>query len=439
MKLVGRLFVLFLLVALGGELRAEALVQDNWIVNVSGRIPNDMLTARGVPVNPIFLPFAFKAEVLPRKMNLLPEEEKSGAVGIRLESGDVTMEWFGRLVRRDSIRSRVQVYAAVTDPSTVRYLLNRLESQKAREEQMEREAVSQKKIPTLFQSEESRVPTLPAEMKGVALKKLSMWQSNSVANIQFTQNYISDNWHQGGESNVSLLSAYNWKTVYRDEKNIQFENELDWRAGFFSAPSDTLRTFRVNDDQLRLTTKFGYKAFQKWYYTGSFEFKTKLFNSYRPNSSDLLSTFMTPAEGYFSLGMDFKTSFDKPKISNLSLFFAPFTYSFKYAAQSSKVDVKRYGIEEGKSSLHAIGSMFRGSMKYEITNNIVWDTRVYYFTNYSNVEVEWENSFHFILNRYFSSRLFCIVRYDDRVTLKSPEDSYFQFKEFLSLGFTYKW
>ncbi|MGL4994169.1 MAG: DUF3078 domain-containing protein [Bacteroidales bacterium] len=439
MKLRSTILVLALLL-MGFGTSAYVHSQEINYEDVSSHIPNDMLTSKGVPINSLFMPFAFKSEVLHStpKSPSVSEGLFADSCLLRLESADKTLEWFSILGQRDSLRSRAQVYAAVSNPYTVRYLMNRIADKKAIEERMEREAVAQKKIPSLFQSEELRLPPTVAEMKGVKAKKLSMWQSNSVANLQFTQNYISSNWHQGGESNISLLSSFNWKFTYRDEKNIQFDNELDWRAGFFSAPSDSLRTFRVNDDQLRLTSKFGYKAFQKWYYTASMEIKTKLFNSYSPNTTTMQSTFLTPVEGYFSLGLDFKTKYEKPRIHELSLFFAPLTYSFKYAARSHMVDVTRYGIEEGKSSLSTIGSMFRGVMKYEIIKNITWDTRVYYFSNYSNVEAEWENSFNLSINRYFSTRVFFIVRYDDRVS-KGVDDSFFQFKEFLSFGFTYKW
>jgi len=432
--------LVFMLLLMGFGAGAKAQPQEISYDGMTGQIPNDMLTSKGVPVNSLFMPFAFKSEVLssmPKAPSLGDGLFKDSCL-LRLEGADQTMEWFSRIESRDSLRARAQVYSAVNNPYTVRYLLNRIADKKAIEERMEREAVAQKKIPSLFQSEELRLPPTVADMKGVKAKKLSMWQSNSVANLQFTQNYISANWHQGGESNISLLSSFNWKFTYRDDKNIQFDNELDWRAGFFSAPSDSLRTFRVNDDQLRLTSKFGYKAFQKWYYTASMEIKTKLFNSYSPNTTTMQSTFLTPVEGYFSLGLDFKTKFEKPRIEELSLFFAPLTYSFKYAARSKMVDVTRYGIDEGKSSLNVIGSMFRGTMKYEIIKNITWDTRVYYFSNYSNVEAEWENSFNLSINRYFSTRVFFIIRYDDRVS-KDPDDSFFQFKEFLSFGFTYKW
>lgn len=386
-----------------------------------------------IPVNTIFMPLLFKGEVLPRNMKLLKRKEikEFGACELYLDKS-----WLTKSITLDSLREQAKLYAAVKNPYVTRYYINRLPSKKEIE-QIEKEA-AKTTLPTLFTPEEIKLPSNTNGIRGVQ-EKQSFWKSFSVANVQFTQNYISDNWHQGGESNITLLSTFNWKFEYRDAKNIQFDNEVDWRAGFFSTPSDTMRIFKVSDDQFRLNSKFGYKAFSKWYYTASFEFKTKLFNSYKSNSKEMLSSILTPAEMYFSLGMDFKTKFDSPNIQNLSVFIAPVTYSLKLAARDKKVDVTRFGIEKGKKTLNQIGSMVKANISYPIIKNILWESRFYYFTTYSNIESEWENSTTFILNRYFSTRLFFIVRYDDHRKLKDENDTFFQWKEFLSLGFTYRW
>ncbi|MGL5785666.1 MAG: DUF3078 domain-containing protein [Bacteroidales bacterium] len=379
------------------------------------------------------MPLLFKGEVLPRNLNLLKKENEHQTGGCNLYLND---QWLKQSISLDSLREQTKLYVAVKHPYLTRYYINRLPSKKEIEE-IEKEAAKSSFV-GLFTPEEFKLPERPKEIKGIK-EKISYWKGFSVANVQFTQNYISDNWHQGGESNISLLATFNQKLEYRDDKNIQFDNELDWRAGFFSTPSDTMRMFKVSDDQLRLNSKFGYKAFSKWYYTASFEFKTKLFNSYKANSKEMLSSFLTPAEMYFSLGMDFKTKFDSPNIQNLSVFIAPVTYSLKFAARDQKVDVTRFGIEEGKKTLNQVGSMVKANISYPIIKNILWESRFYYFTTYSNIESEWENSTTFILNRYFSTRLFFIVRYDDRRKLKDENDTFFQWKEFLSLGFTYRW
>ena len=63
--------------------------------------------------------------------------------------------------------------------------------------------------------------------------------------------------------------------------------------------------------------------------------------------------------------------------------------------------------------------------------------RIFCITNYELVQGDWENTFDFILNRFFSTRLFVHLRYDDALAL-NKDLGHFQLKELLSFGFNYK-
>lgn len=68
----------------------------------------------------------------------------------------------------------------------------------------------------------------------------------------------------------------------------------------------------------------------------------------------------------------------------------------------------------------------------------MWDSKFSYTTNYEKVLSDWENTFTFVFNRFFSTKLFVHTRFDDSVT-RAEGDSYFQLQELLSLGFSYAW
>ena len=76
-------------------------------------------------------------------------------------------------------------------------------------------------------------------------------------------------------------------------------------------------------------------------------------------------------------------------------------------------------------------------IKWEFYHNMVWSCRLFYFTNYDHVQGDMENTFDFILNRFFSTRLFVHLRYDDARAL-NKDFGHFQLKELLSFGFNYK-
>ena len=265
------------------------------------------------------------------------------------------------------------------------------------------------------------------------------WIIGNKAAMQFSQNYISKNWQQGGESNLAMNGYLNIKSTYIHPNGWSFYYDLEWRESFFTAPSDTVRSWRVSDDLIRTSSNLAIKAFEKWNYSVSTEFKTRLFNSYQTNSNTKIGSLLSPAEFTFGLGMSYENNFEKLNVKDLSLVLSPFSYNWKYVLNSSQVDVTRFGIDKGKTTLNQIGSRMDLRLNYIIRKNIVLSTRFYYFSTYKTVESEWENTFNFIINRYFSTRIFSLLKYDDKRTLPVGETSYFQFKELLSFGLNYTW
>ncbi|MBR1732434.1 MAG: hypothetical protein IJ729_01640 [Alloprevotella sp.] len=48
--------------------------------------------------------------------------------------------------------------------------------------------------------------------------------------------------------------------------------------------------------------------------------------------------------------------------------------------------------------------------------------------------MEWENTFDLSINKYLTTLVFLYPRFDDSVKRADEDGSYFQFKEYLSLG-----
>lgn len=271
--------------------------------------------------------------------------------------------------------------------------------------------------------------------KDLLVMKPNFWNISGNGYAQFSQNYISDNWYKGGESTVSLLSGAVLQFNYDDKQKIQFENKLEWKLGFISAPSDTVHQYKTSEDLLRLSSKFGYKAITNWYYTISAEFKTQFFSNYETNSDKMVSSLLSPSELNIGIGMDYK--YIKDAICNLSVLINPFNYT-RYSIASDRVDPTKFNIDAGKKSKNQLGSRLEATLKWIIITNLTWDSRFSYTTNYEKVLSEWENTFTFAFNKYFSTKLFVHARFDDSVS-KEPDDSYFQLQELLSFGVSYTW
>ena len=286
-----------------------------------------------------------------------------------------------------------------------------------------KEASSKKRsVIKLFASDP--VEQVQTESKGIVIRKPNWWTTGGSGSLQFTQNHFSDNWYKGGQSTHSLLAGLQLKANYNDREKIQWENLVDAKLGFVSSPSDTVHSYLINNDQLRLYSKLGIQAISKWYYTVSTEIKTQFCPAYDANSEVMKAAFLAPLDWSTSLGMDYKLS--KPKI-NLSVFMAPLTYTMRYVGNS-----------KGKRVKHDIGSQVQTNLTWSPTSFIKLTSRLDYLTSYKWIRVEWENTIDFLLNRYLSAKLYVYGRYDDG-NKPTVGNSYFQVNETLGFGLNYTW
>lgn len=279
------------------------------------------------------------------------------------------------------------------------------------------------------------VPSGQVIDKDLLVFKPNFWTTGGNGYLQFSQNYISSNWYKGGESTVSLLSGFVWQANYDDKQRTQIENKIEWKLGFITAPSDTLHSYKANNDLLRITSKIGYKAISNWYYTLSGEFKTQFFSSYETNTNNLVSSFLSPAELNLGLGMDYK--YIKDNVCNISVLINPINYTL-YSIADDRLDPTKFNIKEGHKRESIWGSKLEATWKWKLMQTLMWESRLSYTTNYEKVLAEWENTFTFTFNKYLSTKLFFHGRFDDGVT-REPGDSYLQIQELLSFGLNYTW
>jgi hypothetical protein len=269
----------------------------------------------------------------------------------------------------------------------------------------------------------------------ISLQKIkpSPWTLKSLANLQFSQNFVSTNWYQGGSNNISILGIINGTFNYDNKKNIQWDNFAEWRLGFNSVEGDTMRLLNTNDDIIRANSKLGIKAGGNWFYSGSVDFSTHLFNSYKAiNSKDMKARLLTPVRLNIGVGLDYKYK------KLFSLMLSPLSYKFIYANDTLNVNKKSFGILPGEQILSQIGSSFKAQINYSPSREIQIDSKLTFYTNYEKVEIDWEIVGNFRVNRFLSTRLSLNPRYDNTVILAEGEKAKIQFKELLTFGLSYR-
>lgn len=262
-------------------------------------------------------------------------------------------------------------------------------------------------------------------------QQYSPWFKEARTLVQFTQNYISPNWYKGGNSSVALLALAKGQITYK-KGNFVWENTGEWRMGFSTTgKADTVHAVNITDDLFKLYSKAGYQFYDKLYASASIEFQTTFLPSWKPNSQQVKSTFLTPIRYNMGIGIDYKP------LDWITINFSPATYKLVHAtiSDSLRVDVTELGIDKGKTTLSEFGSSVRVEAKYKPLRELELYTLLYFYTNYRQVEFDWQIDVDFIINRFLSTHLTLHPRFDS--TVKSDEPQHMQFKELLSIGFNH--
>lgn len=261
----------------------------------------------------------------------------------------------------------------------------------------------------------------------VVVRKPNFWTFSANVSLQISQTHYSDNWYTGAESYSSMLGTSTLEANYDNQKLI-FSNKLEMKLGFQTNKSDTEHKFNTSTDLVRLTNKLGVQATKNWYYTLMLQSWTQFCPNYASNSNTVNSDFMSPFESLLSIGMDYKLTKSNFTLSaTLSPLALDFIYVDRLALSTS------YGPDEGKHCKWSFGSNITVNYTWTLMKNVSWEGRIYWFTDYKNTKIEWENTFNLTINKYLSTKLYLYPRFDDSVAREEGE-SYFQFHELLSVG-----
>ena len=282
---------------------------------------------------------------------------------------------------------------------------------------------------------------LGAEMnEGVELvtRRPNFWKFSGSGSLQFTQNYFSENWYQGGENNYAFLGLLTLNANYDNKQNVQWENRLEARLGFqTTSESETRRSMKPTDNLLRLTTKLGYKAYKTLFYTMQVQAYTQIVPLYESNSDVIRTNFLSPLNLTVSVGLDYKFQTNNNNFRG-NVYLAPCAYNMRYV---SNIDLAtKHGVEAGHHAYHNFGPSITVNAYWQILKNLSWNARMYWISNFTYTNIEWENTFNFTINKYLSAKLFVYPKFDDSsARYKSEGGSFFMMKEWLSLGFNYNW
>lgn len=284
---------------------------------------------------------------------------------------------------------------------------------------------------------------------------IKYWKKGGLVSINFSQASFT-NWAAGGENSLSGIALFNMFANYKRDKNT-WDNSLDLAYGLLqsghSAP-------RKNEDKIDLSSKYGRYAFlDHWYYSALVNFKTQFDDGYNyPNDSVVISRFMAPAYLLGAIGIDYKPN------SYLSLFISPVTSKTTFVNDQRLADAGAFGVDkaeydsigvkikDGKLVRTELGGYLRFTYKKDIVKNVNFATKLELFSNYidnpQNVDVNWEVLIGMKVNKYLTANISTQLIYDHDIPVPVEREMNgikemgagprLQFKEVLSVGFSYK-
>jgi hypothetical protein len=275
-----------------------------------------------------------------------------------------------------------------------------------------------------------------------ALKKVKEelpdgWSKGGLFSLSFSQVSLT-NWAAGGQNSISGNGLVSLFADFK-KKSFIWNNTLDLGYGLMKQGEvGVIKT----DDKIDLLSKAGLKAAEHWYYAGLLNFKTQMMPGYNyPNDSVEISKFLAPAYLLGALGMDYKPS------ANFSLFLAPLTAKVTFVNDQALADDGAYGVDPGKKSRAEFGGYIRAAYKVDITENITFQTKADFFSNYlknpEKIDVNWETLLMMKVGQFITLSFATHLIYDYDVKFDTTGDGEgdtdkVQFKQLIGVGLSYK-
>ena len=264
------------------------------------------------------------------------------------------------------------------------------------------------------------------------ITKPHFWTFSGDYSMQFMQNYISPNWYKSGNSTYSMLGAVALQYNYNNKQRLKWDNKLELKLSFLTTDADTVNSFKTTEDLIRYTTQLSLQAHKNWYYATQLIASTQFTRGLKNNDATIYSDFMSPFNLNISLGMNYNVKAHKNKLTG-DILLAPISYKMTYVDRLNLST--RFGLDEGKRMRNDLGPLINAALVWKPLDNFKWQTRLYAFSTFKYMQMEWENTLTFQFNRYISTNLFIYPRFDD--SEEKTTDTYWQLKEYLSVGFAY--
>jgi len=265
------------------------------------------------------------------------------------------------------------------------------------------------------------------------------WKTGGLYNLTFNQAALS-NWSAGGDKSALSLNTFLNLYAYYNDGRRSWDNMLTLAYGL--ANTTSLGT-RKTQDNIDLTSKYGYDLGKKWYLSGLLDFRSQFAPGYNypdVNSKVLTSNFLAPAYLLLSAGMDYKPN------NNFSIFMSPLTVREVIVKNDSLAAVGAFGVDSGKTSRFELGAYVSINYTSNLSKTASYTGRLDLFSNYlhhpQDIAMYMTNIVNVKVTSLISMNLSLTLIYDDAIkSVKSDGTAggaALQLQEVLGVGLAYK-
>jgi hypothetical protein len=270
----------------------------------------------------------------------------------------------------------------------------------------------------------------------------TVWRKGGLIAVNFSQVSLT-NWAAGGQNSISGNSIINYYANYKKGKK-SWDNNVDLGYGLVLQGKNA--TLVKSDDKIDLTSKYGWQASKKWYYSALFNFRSQFTNGFSyPNDSVVISKFLSPGYVLLAPGMDFKPN------DFFSLFLLPATVRFLIVTNKMLSANGAFGIDSSENIKTEVGAFLKATFKKELNPVLNLQTSLDLFSNYldhpERIDVNWQTLLLLKVSKYISASLSLqlLYDYDTKITFYKDDGVTVdhigpgvQFKEAIGIGFAYK-
>lgn len=263
-------------------------------------------------------------------------------------------------------------------------------------------------------------------------EEAKVWTLKGNTGLNLSQTSLT-NWSAGGDNSVSGNAYLNGDLIYSKDK-WEWVNNLILEYGLTNTK---VNGTQKSADRIEFSTKLGFKASDKWFYTALGDFKSQFAKGYNyPNKEDFISKFMAPAFSNVALGMDYKPN------ERFSVFLSPASGKFTFVQDDSLSAKGAFGVDPGDKFKAEFGAYVKAQGEQTIMENVTAKSDVSFFTAYDksfgNIDIEWNLLISMKINKYLNASINTSLKYDDDIkyvdTKGNTRGPRVQFKEILGVG-----